>query len=254
MNRNTRIEVIILLLCLVISITSSTARSSTQELEWKVKEGDTQAYTVKKCFDDFDIDDDGDKNNLKVNITDEDGKSVEITLKKGTTLKAEIVSLDSSNETQFFFPSNYSISGQAAVKLTFNNEVTGNFPDFFFFPFVIKTVDNKSYWEDQAEANNFSVVGDLIVLVVEGDIFGDPLEMTLKWNWKTGWLTFYSVTMIFSSWFSNRTDEFEFEFSTGIYTDTTPTSIVTGWNVIFLLLGIIIIIPLRQRKRTPSNK
>ena len=221
-----------------------------QELEWKVKKGDTQTYSVKKCFDEIDIDDDGDENNLKVNITDEDGKSVEITLKKGSTLKAEIVSLDNSNETQFFLPSNYSISDLPGVKLTFNNEVTGNFPDLFFPPFAIKTVDNKSYWEDQAEANNFSVEGDLIVLVAEGDIFGDPLEMTLKWNWKTGWLILYSVTMIFSSWFSNRTDVFEFEFSTGIYTDTTPTRIVTGWNVIFLLLDIIIIIILlRQRKK-----
>jgi hypothetical protein len=211
-----------------------------QELEWKVKEGDTQTYSVKKCFDDSDIDGDGDKNNFKIDITGEDGKMVEITLKKGSTLKAEIVTLNSS------------ISDHATIKLTYNNDVTGKPPISFFFynvtPFVIKTVDNKSYWEDQAETNNFSVEGDLIVMSDEGVLFWSPWEVTVKWNWKTGWLTFLSIKM-----YSKEEIVFEFEFSTGIYTDSNTTRIVTGWHVLFLLLSFIIIIPLRQRRRTPSN-
>ncbi|MFX0205285.1 MAG: hypothetical protein ACFFDT_04820 [Candidatus Hodarchaeota archaeon] len=236
MNRGTDIKGVVLLLFLVISITGSSARYSMQELEWKVKEGDTQTYSVKKCFDNTDLDRDGDKNSIKVNITDEDGNLVEISLKKGSTLKAEIVSLDSSN------------SDNATVKLTYNDEVTEKPHSSFFFynatPFVIKTVDNKSYWEDWAETNNFSVEGDLLVISGGEKILWSPMEVTVKWNWTTGWLTFFSFTM-----YSKEEIALEFEFSTGIYTDTTPTRFVSGWHILFLCFSLFVLTRLRQFKK-----
>ena len=229
---------VVLLLFLIISIIGSSARYSLQEREWKVKVGDSQTYSIKKCFDDSDLDGDGDKNNLKLNITDEDGNIVGVTLKKGFALEAEIIALESE------------ISNQTITKLTYNGEIAEKVSNNSFFfnatPFVIKTVDNKSYWEDQAKTYDISVEGDLIVKTEEDTLFGSTIEMRFKWNWKTGWLTYWSFKI-----YNEEEIGFELELSTGIYIDTTttPPKITSGWNVLFLLLGFSIIIPLRQRKK-----
>lgn len=255
LNRKTIIFIVVLHLFLVISPIGSSARYLGQELEWKVKEGDTQTYSVKKSFFATDSDEDGDNNSFTFVTSGEDGKLVEITLKAGSTLKVEIVTL--TNSTFNSSTLNIPMFGNATIKITYNDGfTTNNSADvLFFIPnlFVIKTVDNKSYWEDQVETTNISIEGDLIVVFEEWTILRSSVESTIKWNWRTGWLDFFSFKM-----YTEEELRIEFEFSTSPYRgttqETTPTMITTGWDVLLLLLGFITIIPLRRRWRTPSNE
>ena len=220
----------------------ASARYSVQKCEWKVEVGDTQTYTITKCFDDLDMDEDGNKHNLKANVTDDEGNLVEVTLKRGSTLEVEIIALE--NE----------MSNQTITKLTFDGKIAEEISDYSFFynmsPFVIKTVDNKSYWEAHAETYNISVEGELLVKTEEETIRFISLttiEMTFKWNWETGWLTYWSFKM-----YTEEKTDFEFELSIGIcpYTDTTTsTKNTSGWNVLWVLLGLSIIISLRRWKK-----
>jgi hypothetical protein len=75
------------------------------------------------------------------------------------------------------------------------------------------------------------VEGDLIVKTEEETIrfiSWTTIEMSFKWNWKTGWLTYWALKM-----YDEEKTEFEFELSVGIhiYTDiTTSTKNTSGWN------------------------
>jgi len=165
---------IIIILFLVISLSCSTALPQ-QDLEWKVKVGDTNTYTVDKIFDDDDLDGDGDKNTETSSMIDEDGESVEVVVKKGSTVKVTITELNDV----------------PTVKFTWNGDVTTSEVTDPPFPTVFKTVDNKTYWETLADGNDtMSVEGDLVIREIEFVVSDLTMTTIYKTNWKTGWVTY----------------------------------------------------------------
>jgi hypothetical protein len=204
----------------MISLSYSTAIPQ-QDLEWKVKVGDSKTYVVDKWFDDSDLDGDGDKNTQTTEVTDEDGKIVEVIWQKGLTIKTTITDLN-SNPT---------------VKFTFNGEVTSE-ETIPVLPTVFKTIDNKTYWENLAESNNaISVEGDLVINETKIEVFDLTMTNLIKTNWKTGWVTYLKLDA------ANSTHT----VSEIIYSEKGDG--VPGFEMAPILLGIVVITLLVYKKR-----
>ena len=186
---------IIILSFLIISLNGTFVHGVEWDLEWKVNVGDSQTYTFNNCFDDLDSDGDGDKSTQTITVTDEEGDSVNVTIKKGSTMKVEITEL---NE-----PPGEGVYSGATIKITYNGKVTTPAQadayafcyDWLGTSFVRKT-GNKSYWEEQCsrypEDRNCSFDGDLIVFSAEQLEYPFTGERRWKYecqlNWTTGWL------------------------------------------------------------------
>ncbi|MFX1518086.1 MAG: hypothetical protein ACFFC6_17450 [Promethearchaeota archaeon] len=178
MNRKTRLHILCLSILLLISVDTSSARSNEQKLEWNVYVGDNETFIVEKYFDDTDSDGDGNKKTQTLEITDERGKETEVTTQNGSTIKVKIIALNKD----------------AQIKLTYNDKVTSQtqVDSDPVSPFVTKTIYNQSYWEEWAEGKEeYSVIGHLLIRSVKSTVAGITTEVTIKRNWKDGWLIYF---------------------------------------------------------------
>ncbi|UCE14785.1 MAG: hypothetical protein JSV04_06285, partial [Candidatus Heimdallarchaeota archaeon] len=169
-------NIIISLIIVLIAISSSSSYGNvSQELQWKVNVGDSQRYVVDKYIDHSDSDEDGNIHTQKNEITDINGNTVYVTIQEGTEIEVKIIAL----------------SNVATIQITYDDEVTEQAREDANPPngFIAKTVDDLSYWTAWASnRSGYHVEGDLLVMSSSGS--GVMLEMTIKRNWKTGWITY----------------------------------------------------------------
>ncbi|MFX0152482.1 MAG: hypothetical protein ACFFAJ_16965 [Candidatus Hodarchaeota archaeon] len=221
MKNRTQLLIVTLILFLMISLSCSTAIPQ-QDLEWKVKAGDSKTYVIEKWFDENDLDGDGDKNTETASVTDENDESVEVVFREGLTIKATITKLND----------------QPTVKFTYDGKVTTK-EVVPILPMVFKTVDNQTYWEELAAANeNITIEGDLIVneTTVQVDtvlIFTN----IIKTNWKTGWVTYLAMDAVDGTQ----------TVSEVIYSEKGDG--VPGFEMAHVLLGLVVITLLVYKKR-----
>jgi hypothetical protein len=115
---------------------------------------------------------------------------------------------------------------------------------------VMKTIDNKSYWEEYASTmsggnqswlgtsfGSVTVEGNYVVTSSNLDMNGTTLESIVKVNWKTGWYTYTYSKM------SNDTHTIS-EMET-----TSGSSVITGFEITSIFLGLFIITLIVSRKR-----
>ena len=161
---------ILLLLFLTTPINISAMIASEPEYEWKVNFGDSMTYTYSKYVDFRDEDGNGDAYSTTIS-----NNSVEVVIKNGTQFICEIISLNEWASVQLIYK---------GVKL----------PPSESSLYVMKTVDNRTYWEtslEQLPARNPTIVGNLIISQ-EKDVTssGKIFERVNKLNWKTGWIVY----------------------------------------------------------------
>ncbi|MFX0174423.1 MAG: hypothetical protein ACFE9L_21300, partial [Candidatus Hodarchaeota archaeon] len=169
-----------------------------------------------------DLDGDGDKNTETALVTDENDETVEVVFREGLTIKATITKLND----------------QPTVKFTYDGEVTTK-EVVPVLPMVFKTVDNKTYWEELAAANEkLAIEGDLIVN--KTTIHLDTvlvLTNIIKTNWKTGWVTYLYMDAV------DGTET----VSEVIYSEKGDG--VPGFEMAPVLLGLVVITLLVSKKR-----
>jgi hypothetical protein len=189
------------------------------QLEWKVKVGDSSTFELVKFFEKTDPDGDGDINTNTFLVTDENGNQVNITWRVGSKVKYVITQLNDSG---------------AYLKRTYDGKITEQ--EARTTQVVQKTVDNSTYWEEYAQSistpTRNASVNDITVVVEELFVI-PPLNNTLlqilKFNWKTGWLTEQYQRL------SNATSIIgEAQFS-------TVSSSVPGFDFPILLSGFMVL-------------
>ncbi len=186
-----------------------------QNFEWKVEIGDSQTYTYKIFYDirepsleEYQI------SGIAVN-----GQIVSVIVREGTKITYTISSIP--------------ITGSLRCEMTYNSNVT-LIEEFIPAIIVMKTTENKSYWEEQIYGNDSIFLQRNLVIQETinqglyyddgGQIFPYTLISTFKWNWETGWLTYFYIR----AFFMNETYiEEEFEAS------TDPSNPLFQPNVIF---------------------
>lgn len=211
---------------IIISLNGSSGKVS-QELEWHVEVGDSHEYTISKYYYDY-PDGDGDTTTTTMEIKNEEGDWVNITLTKGSKLKFEITALN----------------GVATLKTTYNGIVTDQEHTDSTPPssIVAKTVDDRAYWESWVEnKTNYSLEGDLLIISHEQVLMENTQETIIKRDWNTGWLM-YVHTKIFNE--TSTIIEFEYSFN-----EKGEISI-TLFPFIHLLISMtVIVIVLRKQER-----
>ena len=218
-------------LFLAVSAVNSSAKVVTETLEWKVKEGDSMTYTISKFFELADSDGNGDPESTTLSIQNEDGEIVNITFGKGSKFTTKITALNGVATTQTTY-------GSTVVQ---ESTVGG---------VVMKTVDNKSYWEEYASersggnkswlglsSGSVKVEGNYVVTSSFLDMNGTILESIVKVNWKTGW---YEYTFSKSSNSTHTISEMEV---------TSGSSSLTRFEIIPIIGGLFIIALVVSRKR-----
>ncbi len=145
-----------------------------EELEYKVKMGETKTYEWKKYMND------GKSESEMMTVDTEDGE-VEVITKKGARWSLEVTAV---NETGAY--GKYTIEGATGrdVRSLSSDEI---------FRFVMPTTNNVTYWTEwvkEANTNDgvaYSITEDL--LVMERLSEDDPTyKLAYTYNWKTGWL------------------------------------------------------------------
>ncbi|UCE13549.1 MAG: hypothetical protein JSV04_15390 [Candidatus Heimdallarchaeota archaeon] len=238
MKKGVNIIVGFLLSFLVLSnVVLSTGRV-TQEPEWKVQVGDSQTYTVVSYFDDLDIDGNGDKHSQALSVQDENGTTVTFLLKTGSQIKVEISALN----------------GRAMLKWTYDGKITSQVNDDGDPPYsyVIKTVNNKTYWEERFQnETDYSIVDDFIVFSSERRVADTMTKMDIRRDWMTGWLIDMYVKLF------NETDTItelglsSIENSTATMTilGTSRTTTITSFPFLPLIIGLAFIVGFFRKKR-----
>ena len=203
----------LLFILLFISSFISSGMITAEELEWKVEVGDSTTFQLVQYYDKRDPDGDGDINTHTFLITDENGNQVNITWRVGSKVKDTLTQL---NDSGAFFKRIY--DGKINAREARTTLI------------VQKTVDNSTYWKEYAQ----SITTSTLNASVEGNIFtveesqilpplNDTLFQILKYDWKTGWLT-YQYQKLFNA--STVIGEAEF---------TTASSSVPGFEIPFIL-------------------
>ncbi|PWI48842.1 hypothetical protein CEE45_04600 [Candidatus Heimdallarchaeota archaeon B3_Heim] len=147
------------------------------DLDWKVAVGDSMRYTFTKLFDLNDYDEDGSPYTQKISFVAENGSEIELSIREGSQLLCEIVTLDE----------------YATIQLTLDGIKSE--PSEGGGSFVTKTTDNRTYWEEFAkqantEFQNVTVEGNLVVYR-SVDNWDDRTYYSMsKINWRTGWFSY----------------------------------------------------------------
>ena len=205
----------------------------TNNPEWKVNIGDSNTYIYEDFYDITKT------NPFQFSVSGIiDGEFVSVTVKKGTKLTYTITSKTTN--------------GPIIGKITFNSNIT--FEERPISDTILrKTVNNKSYLGNYYKNDkSFSIQGDLLIQTTRTfDIYYEggqafPYELTsiFKWDWKTGWLTFYHIR---SNSYSN---ELYYEEKFEVVTGEKSTNGQLQSNVIFgtAFLSIIAIILVTETK------
>lgn len=240
MKLNKKYYCCLILLFLVISTTSLTAKANDETEEWKVKVGDSMTYTLSKYFDIRDIDGNGDAESKNYSVLKEDGTSEDVILKKGSKYTVNITALNHS----------------ATFQLIFGN-ITSNKRHSGMGDYLQKTIDNKSYWEREAIVDSLNIFDDTNY-TVEGNYYvqwkfdSKDQGYELKRNWKTGWII-YLYEKVTNDTHTIREEEITSVEYTPTTTRTTTTQRITGIQgieiiTIFVGLTIIAIVVSRKRK------
>ncbi|UCG03067.1 MAG: hypothetical protein JSW11_03575 [Candidatus Heimdallarchaeota archaeon] len=206
------------------SILASGGRNVTQELEWHVKVGDTKTYIITKLR----------KNGNPHEYIDEVDTPqgiVNITMKKGTTIKLDILKLNLG----------------AHLNCTYNDNITADGDDFSYY--VRKTTENKSYWEEKVgEDEDVSFTDNLMVVKRKEPVNETVFRLFIsKWNFMTGWMESESFkkansTYVFAEW---EVDSLNTDLDQIIFVDL-PLSLS--------VLLIILIIYRKRKKKVISGK
>jgi hypothetical protein len=188
-------------------------------------------YTVSKYFDLADYDGNGDPESTTLSIQKEDGEMVNVTFGKGSKYTAKITTLNGMAKVQTSY-------GSIVAKENWGGGI------------VMKTIDNKSYWEEYASTmsggnqswlgtsfGTVTVEGNYVVTSSNQEMNGTTLESIFKVNWKTGWYTYTYSKM------SNNTNTIS-EMET-----TSGSSVITGFEITSIFLGLFIIALIVSRKR-----
>lgn len=199
-----------------------TSALTTHILEWKVNIGDSQTYIYDIYYDMREAT----PNQYRVSGTDVNGHSISVFVGKDSKLRYTITSKP--------------VTGSLQAEITINSIVTlieESVPAII----VIKTIDDKSHWDNNF---SFSIQGNLLVQeTISQNIYFDEsqaflydLISILKWNWKTGWLTyFYS-----RAYFENETyyeEKFEAESTSNLQ---FQPNVIFGVTFLFIILTIFL--------------
>jgi hypothetical protein len=150
------------------------------QLEWKVKVGDIKTLKFNKVFDLEDHDEDGSQNSIRMELETESGARENVTIKAGSAMTTEIMELND----------------EATVQVAYNGVKMAPYPAGS----IMKTTDNRTYWEEYVEEYTEEGFDDYTVrLTLEGDYLvyrsGHSYDSmtsntTRKVNWKTGWMSY----------------------------------------------------------------
>jgi hypothetical protein len=183
-------------------------------------------YTISKYFDLADSDGNGDPESTTLLIQNEAGEFVNVTYGKGSKYTTKITALN----------------GLATAQTTYGSVVS---KESTAGGVVMKTTDNKSYWEEYASAmsgdnsslGSITVEGNYIVTKMDLNIFNTTTESVVKFNWKTGWHTYTYSKMTNST---HTISEMEV---------TSGSSGIPGFEIPSIILGLFIITLVVTRKR-----
>lgn len=208
---------------------------TTHNLEWKVEIGDSQTYIYYIYYDIREAI----PNQYRVSGTDVNGHSILVFVGKDTELRYTITSK--------------AVTGSLQAEITINSIVTlieEPIPALI----IIKTIDDKSYWENN---ESFSIQGNLLVQeTISQDIYFDGSQAfpytrisTFKWNWNTGWLTYFYNR----AYFENET-YYEEEFEAESVEESTSNlqfqpNVIFGFTFLCIIFAILL-----AEKKSKSDK
>ena len=200
------------------------------ELEYKVNQGDSREYLVKKYYTGL--------NPLVQSFIDENGDRFNVTFKPGLHIKVHVSNI---NET-------YNIN-TIWTKYEFNGRKTGENSNSVF---IIPTTNNRSYWEElEKESEFYSLEGDVIIFKSGNNSSTMPFNK-VSYNINDGWLEYISLKIIAQN--GTIIQEIEWElFSNNLLTNLINLSvdIIAFITVIFgsLVLGISLAFILKKLKK-----
>ena len=214
-------------LCLIfvlLIVTPKIKTLPTQELEWQINEGDSQVYYYNKRYN---IDSEN-PFQFQEEIRDENGNLVTVVIAKGSTVQYDVTSVTPN-----------AIWG----RITYNDSVTSIMNiiarDGRIREPIRKSVDNKSFWEEYCEEDeHLSISEDLIVHEGTYSTPSGYRWISEKWNWKTGWITYYYER----SWNSTHIlDEIEYS-NVPIMNNQLiiPPNMIYGTTFLFIIVILLV--------------
>jgi hypothetical protein len=157
--------------------------------QWMVAAGDVMKYKFSIVFCELgNID--GNSNTMEIAYVTEDEDERIFTIREGSTILCEVISLNESATTQI------AIDG-IKLKSQKNGRIL---TPLLTVPAILirKTIYNKTYWEEVvSQDNQLSIEGDLIVKHSNGPEVHFGTESQWRWTiitktfWKTGWLNYF---------------------------------------------------------------
>lgn len=197
---------------------------------WKVQVGDSELYIYTKVYDYFSETHHRIVEFVYNGTTPRRDRDVPIVIWKGSTFNVTITSLGAFNESY--------------CQVTYNRNITCM--NKLLIDFVWPTIDNRSYWERECENNeNEKLSGDLISF--ESQSTNDNYDSDiLKWNWKTGWITYCS-----SRRFNQSTILYELEYKLKNYKTKEPflqSNIILG-TLILLVITTTLFLTTKYHKK-----
>jgi len=167
----TRLSFFKICLILIFLSPSSDAKSQiSQELDWAVKEGDSQTYIYTRYYSIY-------RENpyeVKASIRTVNGGISKITFKKGITISFEVEEV-----------TKYGVLGKSTY---YGNITTDRYTIAYALGswIIRKTIDNASYWKNlYQKKEEFSVVSNYVIYDYRISSAKLNYLNVEKWNWKT---------------------------------------------------------------------
>ncbi|UCE14488.1 MAG: hypothetical protein JSV04_04745 [Candidatus Heimdallarchaeota archaeon] len=188
------------------------------KLHYKVSKGDKMTLKVSKSQSWF-------NSEITLPAQLENGSLVIIPMTVGTTITIEITSVASDTV--------YGI-------LTVDNKYVIKEEEISYV-YVIPTTDDKSYLEERANTiNDITIEGDSIIYskTTNYNFMGLEVSYTVEWNYKTGWLSSWDITM------NNQTNDAVFAFRLDSEGKAIPS-----FEVLSGILALLTIVIIQGKKR-----
>ncbi len=203
------------LILIILSPVSSIKSQTTQELEWAVKEGESQTYIYTKYYSIYREN----PHEVTASIRTVNGGISKIIFKKGLTISFKVEAV-----------TKYGVIGRSTY---YGNITSVSYTIAFALGswIIRKTVDNASYWRSlYQKKEEFSVVNNYVIYDYKISSAKLNYLNVEKWNWKTGWLNYYHE----KGWNATMTlFDFELRVLSDQMSSSLPMNVIFGSSLLF---------------------
>ncbi|MHA1990248.1 MAG: hypothetical protein ACW981_06740 [Candidatus Hodarchaeales archaeon] len=211
---NFKLLLFLLLLSIgTISVSSQIIPNESENLEYKVVEGDSMEYIFNKYFTPI---------NNPTQFTDESGEQFNVTITPGMRMTVYVTTINTTYDSETAWMK-YGIDGRIT------SETRG-------VSFLIKTTENRTYWENFVEAvsydNGYSYKLEDDIITMEQEVNSSNSETfisSISYDIRTGWTTHLYSKQVFSNGTIFAEAEIEAtSYQRGILEEITDLGIFTG--------------------------